>query len=202
MKLKMVIVDLELPAYVKPLKKWGVRLGVLGLVALGGGIAYAALPVTYTDGQTLTAADLTNNFNFIQGEIAALQAGPIVTMDSATGAASVPTALATPAFVVVPYAVAVGAKPLTVHVTSSASLGSIAGASATFGICSAVGAAAPQMVQPLQVGFSAGSQPTTSLSAVFSLSTAGTVQLGLCARSATGTFDFVDQGVTTIIVSG
>jgi len=120
-------------------------------------------------------------------------------MDFATGAASAPGAGL--AFVVTPYQVVVGAQSVDVQVTSSASLGSTLGASATFGICSAVGVAAPTISQPLQVQVAAGSQPITSLSGVFTLSAAGTVSVGLCAQSASGTFDLVDQGVTTVIVS-
>lgn len=71
MKLKVVVVDLEIPPR---MKKWGLRLGMPVAVLLGaGGIAYATGLVTWSSGQTLQASDLNNNFSYIQGELAALQ---------------------------------------------------------------------------------------------------------------------------------
>ncbi len=71
MKLKVIIVDLEVPPRVK---KWGLRLGMPLAMLLGGSaVAYAAGIVTWNDGQKLTAADLNNNFSQLQSEIAALQ---------------------------------------------------------------------------------------------------------------------------------
>jgi C1q domain len=71
MKLKVVVVDLEIPPR---MKRWGLRLGIPAVVLLGGGaIAYAAGLVTWSSGQTLQASDLNNNFSYLQGEIAALQ---------------------------------------------------------------------------------------------------------------------------------
>jgi hypothetical protein len=71
MKLKFVVVDVEVPSRVK---KWGLGLGIPLAVMLGGGaVAYAAGLMTWTSGQTLTAADLNNNFSLLQSEITALQ---------------------------------------------------------------------------------------------------------------------------------
>jgi hypothetical protein len=71
MKVKIVVVDLEIPPGVK---KWGLRVGIPLAVVLGGGAAaYAAGLVTWTDGQMLTAADLNANFAYVTGQITALQ---------------------------------------------------------------------------------------------------------------------------------
>jgi hypothetical protein len=67
MKLKVVIVDLEIPPRVK---RWALRVGIpLGVVLGGGAVAWAAGLVTWTTGTTLTAADLNNNFAYLQSEI-------------------------------------------------------------------------------------------------------------------------------------
>jgi len=72
MKLKLVIVDMEIPPR---WKKWGLRVGIPAAVLIGGGaIAWAGNLVTWTDGQPLKSADLNNNFSYLQGEITALQA--------------------------------------------------------------------------------------------------------------------------------
>jgi hypothetical protein len=68
MKLKVVIVDMEIPPRVK---KWALRLGIpLALVLGGGAVAWAAGLVVWSDGQTLKAADLNGNFNYLEGQIA------------------------------------------------------------------------------------------------------------------------------------
>ncbi len=70
MKLKVVVVDLEVPARVK---KWGLRLGIPLAVLFGGGaVAYAAGLVTWTSGQTLTAQDLNNDFGLLETAIGAI----------------------------------------------------------------------------------------------------------------------------------
>jgi C1q domain len=67
MNVKVVVVDLEIPPKVK---KWGLRLGIPLAVILGGtAVAYAAGLVTWTSGQTLTAADLNANFSALQNQI-------------------------------------------------------------------------------------------------------------------------------------
>jgi hypothetical protein len=71
MKVKVYVIDVPVPAFVK---NWGLRLGIPTLAILGGGVAFAGLPVTYVDGQTLHALDLNNNFNYLQMKISALEA--------------------------------------------------------------------------------------------------------------------------------
>jgi hypothetical protein len=84
MKLKVVIVDMEFPPRVK---KWGLRIGIPVAMLLGGAVVAYAGPnslITWTDGETLKAADLNSNFATLQneitgdagvrGEVAALQA--------------------------------------------------------------------------------------------------------------------------------
>jgi hypothetical protein len=74
MKLKVVIVDLEIPPHVK---RWALRIGIPLAVLLGGSaIAYAAGLVTWTDGQTLKAADLNANFSNLQGQITTQSLAP------------------------------------------------------------------------------------------------------------------------------
>jgi hypothetical protein len=73
MKLKIVIVDLEIPPRVK---RWILRIGApLAVLLTGGALANASLPVTFTAGQTLTAANLMNDLNSLDGRITALQQG-------------------------------------------------------------------------------------------------------------------------------
>jgi hypothetical protein len=68
MKLKIVIVDFEISPR---MKRWALRIAIPAVVVLGGAaVAYATgLPVTWTSGQTLYAADLNNNFAYLQSEI-------------------------------------------------------------------------------------------------------------------------------------
>ena len=81
MKIKVYVIDMEIPVRIQ---KWALGVGVPAAVALGGGaVAWASGLVTWTSGQTLQAADLNNNFSYlqnqitgdggVQGEIAALQ---------------------------------------------------------------------------------------------------------------------------------
>jgi hypothetical protein len=68
MKLKVVIVDVEIPPHVK---RWALRLGIpLALVLGGGAVAWAAGLVVWSDGQALKAADLNGNFTYLEGQIA------------------------------------------------------------------------------------------------------------------------------------
>jgi hypothetical protein len=68
MKIKVYVVDFEIPPRVK---RWGLRIGIPVAVLLGGGaVAYAAGLVTWSQGQTLNASDLNNNFSYLQSEIA------------------------------------------------------------------------------------------------------------------------------------
>jgi hypothetical protein len=66
MKVKVYVIDLEIPARIK---KWGLRVGIPAAAMVVGGVAFAGLPGGYADGQPLTAAALTNNFNYLQNEI-------------------------------------------------------------------------------------------------------------------------------------
>jgi hypothetical protein len=69
MKLKLVVVDFEIPARVK---KWGLRIGIPTAILLGGGaVAYAGSLISFSDGQTLHAADLNSNFSNLQAQIIA-----------------------------------------------------------------------------------------------------------------------------------
>jgi hypothetical protein len=70
MKVKVYVIDLPIPAF---LKKWALRLAVPTSAILLGGVAFAGLPGGYADGQPLTAAALTSNFTYLQGEITTLQ---------------------------------------------------------------------------------------------------------------------------------
>jgi hypothetical protein len=73
MKLKIVIVDLEIPPRVK---RWGVQVGI-PVVALGiAAVAYAGTPLhSWGSAELLTANDLNGNFSNLQGQITALQSG-------------------------------------------------------------------------------------------------------------------------------
>jgi hypothetical protein len=72
MKIKVVVVDLEIPPRVK---KWMLRAGIpLGVLFGGGAVAWAAGLHTWNDGDTLTSADLNGNFTNLQTQITALQA--------------------------------------------------------------------------------------------------------------------------------
>jgi hypothetical protein len=71
MKLKIVVIDLEIPPKVK---KWGLRISIPLAVLLGGSaIAWAATLHTWNTGDTLQATDLNGNFAALQAEITALQ---------------------------------------------------------------------------------------------------------------------------------
>ena len=92
MKLKVVIVDLEIPPRVK---RWALRVGIpLGVVLGGGAVAWAAGLVTWTTGTTLTAADLNTNFSYVQGEITPTAYGtrtPSAFKATVTTATSIPS---------------------------------------------------------------------------------------------------------------
>ena len=70
MKLKLVVVDFELPVRVR---KWSVRLGIpLAVMLAGGAVAHAAGWVTWGPGQLLTADDLNGNFKIIGDQVNAI----------------------------------------------------------------------------------------------------------------------------------
>ncbi|HEX8795220.1 MAG TPA: hypothetical protein VF765_29935 [Polyangiaceae bacterium] len=78
MKLKLIVVDFEVPLAAK---KWGLRLGIPVAMLLGSGaVAYGSGLVSWSSGQTLTAADLNNNFAYVQSQIAGVQGQvPLIT---------------------------------------------------------------------------------------------------------------------------
>jgi C1q domain len=83
MKVKLVVIDLEIPPSVK---KWGIRLGIPLAVLIGGsGLAWAAMLHTWNNGDPLKADDLNGNFAALQGEIAALQQSTAALQQSTTG---------------------------------------------------------------------------------------------------------------------
>jgi microcystin-dependent protein len=59
MKIKIVVVDLELS---RRAKHAGAAVAVALLAVGAGAVAYASVPKTWADGETLTAADLNANF--------------------------------------------------------------------------------------------------------------------------------------------
>jgi len=66
-KLKVYVIDLEIPAHVK---RWTLRIGALVLVLGGAAIAIAATPLhTWATGDTLQATDLNGNFTNLQAQI-------------------------------------------------------------------------------------------------------------------------------------
>lgn len=76
MKLKMVVVDFEIP---KPVKKWVLRTGAAATVVGAAAIAWAAPTwTTFQDGQPLSAQQMNDNFAIVSppGTIVAF-AGPI-----------------------------------------------------------------------------------------------------------------------------
>jgi microcystin-dependent protein len=95
MRLKIVVIDLEMPARVK---KWCLRVGIpLGAVLGGGAIAWAAGLHTWNPGDKLLATDLNANFAYLQGEIGAgiVPSGAVMAFNlpaCPTGWAPVPSA--------------------------------------------------------------------------------------------------------------
>jgi len=70
MKLKVVIVDLELSPRAKRLAlRFGVPAVILGIAT----VAYANVPITFTANTTLHAADLNTNFSALDARITALE---------------------------------------------------------------------------------------------------------------------------------
>jgi len=78
MKLKLIVVDFEIPSRVQ---RRGIQVGILAAVLLGGGaVAYSSSLVTWSSGQKLTAADLNASFAAVQtppGAVIAF-AGPVI----------------------------------------------------------------------------------------------------------------------------
>jgi len=70
MKLKVVVVDLEISPRVKRL---ALRIGVPVAILAVATVAYASVPVTFTAGGTLHAADLNTNFSALDTRISTLE---------------------------------------------------------------------------------------------------------------------------------
>jgi hypothetical protein len=76
MKLKVYVVDLEIPPRAK---RWALRLGIPALALGIAAVALAAPPVhTWAATDTLTASDLNGNFSALDTRIAALESGHLV----------------------------------------------------------------------------------------------------------------------------
>jgi hypothetical protein len=59
-KIKVYVVDLEIPARVK---RWGLRIGIPAALVVGAGaLAYASVPKTWNSNDVLLASDLNNDF--------------------------------------------------------------------------------------------------------------------------------------------
>src|SRR5580704_9507353 len=102
MKIKLVIVDWEIPPR---LKKWGLRMGLPLAMLLGGSAAaWAAGLRTWNPGDTLLAADLNGNFASLDARVAALE-GPTSKVSLHDVSSFVlPANVDGTQFVVVPYA--------------------------------------------------------------------------------------------------
>lgn len=90
MKLKLVVVDLELT---KRQKVTGLAALAATLVTVAGAIAVAAAPPPFVAGETLTATNLNASFDAITARVAALEAPPATV--TAHGRAPQPGTLAT-----------------------------------------------------------------------------------------------------------
>ena len=66
MKLKVVVVDLEIPPRVT---RWGLRLGIPALVLSVAAVALAAPLHVWNPNDTLTAAELNGNFSDLQAQV-------------------------------------------------------------------------------------------------------------------------------------
>jgi C1q domain len=66
MKLKIVVVDFEIPMKVK---KWAVRAGIPAVILTVAAVAYADTLHTWATGDTLNASDLNGNFANLQSQI-------------------------------------------------------------------------------------------------------------------------------------
>lgn len=71
MKIKLVVIDLELSRRARRFATFG-AVGALALSAAA--IAYAGVPHTWNDGETLTAADLNSNFAALDSRVAMVTA--------------------------------------------------------------------------------------------------------------------------------
>jgi hypothetical protein len=92
MKLKVYVIDLEIPARVK---RWALRIGIPIVLVGAAAVAIAATPLhTWATGDTLTAADLNGNFKALDDRLTALEAQarpPSAFHATLTTATSIPT---------------------------------------------------------------------------------------------------------------
>jgi hypothetical protein len=135
------------------------------------------------------------------GPPGAAGASGVVETDQASGAATAPGPGAAPSFIGPPVLVFVSSGSFTITGSFSASLGSTAGATGQFQVCSAVGAAAPSAFTPQEtLTVPAGAQEIIAIPGLITVSTVGTYQIGLCGTSTSGTFDLVGNatGVVTV----
>jgi hypothetical protein len=72
MKIKVVVIDFEVPTRVK---QWALRIGI-PVVVLGGfvALAYANVPVAFNSGEVLQASDLNTNFQSLDQRLTAVEA--------------------------------------------------------------------------------------------------------------------------------
>jgi hypothetical protein len=88
MKIKIVVIDWEIPPRVK---RWALRIAVPAVVVAASAIAYASVPISFIAHGPLTAADLNADFTNLDGRVTALEtlvpnATHAVSADSATNA--------------------------------------------------------------------------------------------------------------------
>jgi hypothetical protein len=82
MKLKLVVVDFEIPPRAK---RWALRLGIPGAILVGASaITYASVPKTWTPGDALKSADLNSNFASLDSRVTALEQGLATAQGSIT----------------------------------------------------------------------------------------------------------------------
>jgi len=85
-KIKLVVVDLELSRRTRR----AATAAAAALLAVGAGaVAYASVPHTWTDGETLTATDLNTNFAAIDTRVGGLEASQPLVFDN-TGQLAAP----------------------------------------------------------------------------------------------------------------
>lgn len=73
MKLKLVVVDFEIPARAK---QWALRLGIPCTLLVGASaIAYASVPKTWVPADVLKSADLNSNFASLDSRVTAVEQG-------------------------------------------------------------------------------------------------------------------------------
>jgi hypothetical protein len=85
MKIKIVVIDLEIPP---PVKRWALRIAIPVAILGAAGAAYASLPHTFASGETLTAANLNADLQNLDTRVAALEpVRPLVATLTWTGSA-------------------------------------------------------------------------------------------------------------------